>query len=248
MTMINIERTKDVPVSLQDPAIQGYLKGIGDFMDGNGNEKPTMPVSYRNSDVLKAFDSCFYSKCWMTEQKFGSSWEMDIDHFLPKNENPMLVFEWTNMLPAAHKANMIRPRKTPNGGLLDPCNPDEDVEKAILYSLTFKGNEPRFGALNSSDAKAYNTASLLNTVHNGKPNDADSFENTKHLRLLIKERYDDVLETLVQWLAAQKTGNTQAEFEAAEKLKILLSRRSSFTMLMRSINAVREHVPADFLD
>jgi hypothetical protein len=246
--MININRTVEAPKSLQEPSIQVYLKEMAECSDDTSKVKPKQPVSFRNSDVLAAFDHCFYSKCWLTEQKFGSSWEMDIDHFFPQNERPLLVLEWTNLYPAAHKANMIRPRKTPVGGYLDPCSPNEDVELEIIYSLALQGNAPRFGAAVASSQKAINTAKLLDLVHNGKQLDNDSVENTKHLRLLIKERFDDVMETLVEWLAAQRKGHLQNEFEAAERLKILLSRKSSFTMLMRSINAVRAHVPTDFLD
>ena len=244
--MINIERPTETPASLQSLKIRDYLDLLAKYQE-NPTEisKPEKPAEYRSSDILTAFDLYFFSKCYLTEQSFGSAWEMDIEHFIPFNERPDLVCEWTNLYPAAHKANMLKPNRTPEGGYLDPCDANDDVENEITYALVEYGKSPRFQAMEATNRKAANTATLLNLLHNGREQDENSRNNTKHLRTLIKIRYDEIMEAIIKWQGA--TEGVQ-KFSTAEELKALLSRRASFTMLMRSMDAVQVYVPKDFLD
>src|SRR5687768_5515617 len=111
--MINLVRPEAVPSSLRDPRIQEYLDKLAEYKDNPSLPKPEPPVNYRSSDILKAFNESFHSKCYLTEQKFVNSWWMDVDHFIPKAEKPELRYEWTNLFPVEHHANVMRPRKTP---------------------------------------------------------------------------------------------------------------------------------------
>jgi hypothetical protein len=171
---------------------------------------------------------------------------MDVDHFEPANQNPARVYDWTNLYPAAHKANMMRPRSLPVGGLLDPCV--DDVEEDIVYTLAVHGEEPGFQAKNANNQRAVNTARLLHNLHNGNAGDADSHRNTLELRKLIERRYKEVLLAWGEYEKAVGEGNSQDIAQAKAELRALLSRRASFTMLMRSLPFVRKRIPADLLD
>lgn len=195
---------------------------------------------------MDAFDTYFHAKCYLTEQKFIASWEMDVDHFEPAKENPARVFDWTNLYPAAHKANMMRPRRLPPGGLLDPCV--DDVESDIIYTLAPFGEDPGFKARDSGNQKALNTAHLLSDLHSGKSGNADSQANTRELRGLIKRQYDKVIHAWGHYKDALVEGDPQDIAQAEHDLRVLLSRRASFTMLMRSLDFVRKKVPAHLLD
>lgn len=245
--MINIIRLKTVPKSLQQPEIRQYLDDLDDYKSGVLKEKPKPPVSYRNSDIIEAFDTQFYAKCYLTEEKFLNSFIMDIEHFISKSEDETLRYEWTNLFPAEHNANMAKPRKTPKGGYLNPCNPKDDVEKEIIYSVGAFGENPRFKAKDSNNQKAINTAQLLDKLHNGEPS-KDSYQKTKNLRFIIKKQFDKIAKLISEWQHYQKIGNHQKEFDKAEELKSLLSRRASFTMLMRSSDIVQLCLPKDFFD
>ena len=135
--------------------------------------------------------------------------------------------------------------QSPEGGYLNPCDINDDVESEIMYALVQYGVLPRFQATNPANRKAVNTTVLLNLLHNGRERDENSRNNTKHLRTLIKIRYDEIMEAIIKWQGA--TEGVQ-KISAAEVLKALLSRRASFTMLMRSMDAVQVYVPKDFLD
>ena len=107
--MINITRSKNIPKSLQQPEIKAYLDGLANYKLGILKEKPKPPISYRNSDIIEAFDKQFYAKCYLTEEKFTNSHITDIEHFISKSEDETLRYEWTNLFPAEHNANMAKP-------------------------------------------------------------------------------------------------------------------------------------------
>ena len=242
--MINISRHPDTPESLKTPEIQGYIKkAILYISDPINNSKPKKPISYRSSDLLEAFDRDFYSKCYLTEDKYANSWIMDIEHFIPQNERADLVYEWTNLFPADHYTNMIKPRITPVGGYLNPCDPNDDVEKDIIYTLSSYGENPDFNPSDNANIKAINTCNLLNRVHNG--HDKDTKNGTANLRHSIHKRYIEILNKICEWHSAPE--GSQEKSQAGRELKEFLSRKASFTMLMRSMPAVRR-LPSAFLD
>lgn len=105
--MINIIRDLPAPASLSDKS------------------------SYRNDDVIEALYSVFKKKCYLTEKVFDSPREMEIDHFVPQNEQSNLIRTWQNLYPIDNKANKQRPKITPVGGYLDPCNPAEDRKSVV---------------------------------------------------------------------------------------------------------------------
>lgn len=246
--MINVTRGQR-PTSLDRTEIREYLEQLADYnlLDEEIRKKAAKPDAgaYRNSDVLEAFDRDFYSKCYLTEQKYANSWAMDIEHFKSKafGQFPELKYDWDNLYPCSHDANLLKPKKDPADGYLDPCNPNEDVEKEIIYTLGL-GGVAFFDPLDNSNIKAKNTAYLLDKVHNGL--DFDSKQKTAELRHLITKKAEDVKEAIMDWLHVK--GNSEEEIRASRKIKNLLSRKSDFTMLLRSLACVRKYVPANFLD
>lgn len=243
--MINVTRQAESPTSLQTEEIKNYISDLANYIaDPKVHAKPTQPPNYRNSDLLDAFDRCFYSKCYLTELKFTNSYSMDIEHFVGQSENALLRYEWTNLFPADHASNMMKPRTTPVGGYLNPCDPNDDVEIEILYSLSAYGETPSFDRRNAANVKALNTANLLNRIHNGHDNNTRN--STATLRHAIHTKYIEVLNKIIEWQA--QADGTQLKNQYTRELKDMLSRKSSFTMLIRSMPAVILYVPADFLD
>ena len=233
--MINVNRESICPESLDTDQIKKYVKDCADYKENpNTNPKPDKPTDYRTSDLLEAFDRCFHSKCYLTEEKFFNSWRMDVEHFIPQNQDPGLIYEWTNLYPCEHKANMSKPRTNPDGGYLDPCNPDDDVENEIVYSLTDLGAKPNFNPRDTTNQKSVNSCELLERLHNG--HDYKSSQNTADLRHGIRKRYIEILVKICDWRASIM--NTQEEIQLRNEIKLLLSKKSSFTMLLRSIPAV----------
>jgi hypothetical protein len=242
--MINIDRRATAPDSLTTDVIKQYIQAILLYMENTENkDKPKQPVNYRQSDLLEAFEEDFHSKCYLTEQKFFNANTMDIEHFTPQSERPDLVYEWTNLFPAEHHANMMKPRKTPIGGYLNPCEPLDDVEAAIKYALDPMGFNPYFEAIDPNNPKAVNTAGLLERLHNGHNN--QTRKTTKVLEHAIHKKYVKILQAIIEYRS--HADDSQEQFQAQITLKQLLSRKSSFTMLCRSMPAV-QNLPAEFFD
>jgi hypothetical protein len=198
--MINISRNQSVPPSL------------------------AAQKTYRNTDVIEALHTIFNGKCYLTERVFDYPEEMEIDHFATQNDNGTLVYEWTNLYPIDQKANKMRLKSTPPGGYLDPCHPDDDVEKDIVYIIEFGGNA-LFKPANPVNQKAVNTATLLNRVH-------------RDLKPTIAKKHHEVVFAIANWNTAKAKGDTKRAYEEELVLRKLLARDSHFTMLMRAIWAV----------
>jgi hypothetical protein len=173
--MINIKRTQTIPASLDKPEIKQYIQKLAAYLnDPQKEQEPQKPCSYRNADILEIFDNDFFAKCYLTEEKFTNSWIMEIDHFIPQNERPDLMYEWTNLFPISHCANRLKPKKTPKGGYLNPCDDQDNIETEIIYDLSEYGNKLSFTAKDSNNLKAVNTAKLLDRVHNGHDHNTNS--------------------------------------------------------------------------
>ena len=232
--MINIERPDEAPESLKQPDIQAFLDEMQAHLDavriGASLAKPTAPVTYRSSDLVKKFESVFHSKCWLTEMKFETGADLEVDHFVPKGENELLRYNWANLFPVDSKTNKIRPKSTPTGGYLDPCNSNDDVEKEIAYLLLAGESAIRFEASDPTNLKALNTARLLDRVHNG--HDPVTKESTEGLRRLIFKREREILETFLKYF--QATDHSQEKRLLGATLKYFFSREAAFTMLLRN--------------
>ena len=243
--MINLERDPKIPGSLQNPEIKKYLNDLEDFKANIIATKPQVPTSYRTSDLLKAFDDSFFSKCYLTERKFANSWAMDVEHFVSKSVDPTKTYDWNNLFPCDHDANMQKSKKTPQGGYLDPCK-DKPESQLIQVLLTLGSSD--FKAIDSTDSKSKNTANLLNEIHNGKPNDLDSTKKTASLRDLINTKHEKVKDIIMEWQDAINKKDNIREVQSEKLLRTELSRKEAFTMLIRSSPYVRRYLPVEFLD
>jgi hypothetical protein len=237
--MINVTRDLESPESLNTPAIQAYLKACQQYeadqqrpQEERTIAKPECNSPYRTTEVLEALHQVFLGKCYLTEKVFESVNEIEIDHFMPRLEKPSLKYAWANLYASDHKANISKPKITPPGGYLDPCNPD-DVEAQILYALSMD-DTPNFRARDTGNQKAVNTAILLNRLH-------------KDLKKAIQDKHNAILKMMAEWGTAQKNEDRQRVFELEVALKEVLSRKSNFTMLIRSSYIVRR-LPSDFFD
>ena len=238
--MINVTRDVVSPESLNTPAIQAYLEACQRYEldqqrppEERSVTKSECGSAYRTATVLEALHRVFSGKCYLTEKVFESVNEIEIDHFLPRVERPDLKYAWANLYASDHKANISKPKATPPGGYLDPCNPDDDVDRQILYALSMD-DTPSFQARDISNQKAVNTAALLNRLH-------------KDLKKAIQDKHNAVLRMMAEWGTAQRHDDRQRVFELEIELKQVLSRTSNFTMLIRSSYLVRR-LPADFFD
>jgi hypothetical protein len=111
--------------------------------------------------------------------------------------------------------------------------------------LDFDG-KVSFDAYDKDNIKAKNTAQLLDKVHNGV--DLNSIKKTKELRLQIAKKTNALIKLIMAWQNAGLKNNQEEIVRISRQIKSLLSRKSDFTMLLRSLDCVREYIPKDFFD
>ena len=198
-------------------------------IDRNQLAPPSLAAqkTYRNADVIAALHTIFRGKCYLTERVFDYPDEMEIDHFVTQNDDQTLAYEWPNLYPIDQKANKLRPKSTPPGGYLDPCHPDDDVEKDITYVVEI-GGKVLFKPTNPANLKAVNTAQLLDHIH-------------RDLKPAISKKHHAVVAAIANWNTAKAKGDLGRAYEEELVLRKLLARDSNFTMLMRAIWAVANH-------
>ena len=178
--------------------------------------------SWRTEEVLARLSEDFLGKCYLCEQRMGRA-SFQVDHRRPKGEGAFKkhAYEWTNLFPACEYCNAKRPRKWPEGGLLDPAG-DEDVEGRLRQQLDDR-QDPQFSPTDEEDVAALNTARELDTIHNAPgPKGED-------LRDAIRRQLSLVLSKTIELLKPDAP-----RIEIMEELRLMLSRRAPFTMLIRS--------------
>ncbi len=120
---------------------------------------------YRTQEILDELGKVFRCKCYLCEGKKYAPGAFDIDHFIGQAEVHDNANQWENLYLVCRICNEIKPKKTYDGGYLDPCNPADNVETEIIYELN-GSNSPQF-LCNSEKIKTKNTVELLDRVHNG---------------------------------------------------------------------------------
>jgi hypothetical protein len=181
----------------------------------------------RSSDVLQALWESFLGKCYLCESlvRVGS---FEVDHRVPVNHDATREFDWTNLFPICDGCNKRRPKKHPEGGLLDPaCG--QSVEAKLEQRIVDRpGDErgPYFAARDTVDRAAVNTAAELDHIHN------DHAIKAADLRSAIMTHQGRVFRECLRYL--NEPLMEQERQEVRERLRRLLSRRAPYTALTRA--------------
>lgn len=137
-----------------------------DLLEKLQEEKKKSSGKYNIPEVIEALKNEFNDKCYICEQKNIKS--INIEHFKPhKGSDRELMFDWNNLYYACSNCNNIKLSKYDN--ILDPGNPNEDVENLIYYGMPIlqKRSNVKIKGI-KDDEKVNNTVELLNYVYNGK--------------------------------------------------------------------------------
>lgn len=179
---------------------------------------------WRDPEVLDRLFFDFLGKCYLCERSVQPG-SFEVDHRVPKAQDPSRCFDWKNLFPICHDCNLTRPRKVPDGGLLDP-GAGQDLEARLVQGWHIhRGASPAgadFHAAKAGDLPAENTAAELDWMHDRRHPKAQSLRDT------IRDHLMAVLSLERDWMASRGPAEERA-------LRSLLSRRSPFTMLARSI-------------
>lgn len=192
---------------------------------------PVIKTNYRQDPtVYDALEELFLNKCYLCEMWREDATNFQIEHFEPHRGDAKLRYDWNNLfLACGETCNQYKGTQT---DILNPCDAAYDVETAIQYALTPFDYLPQFAATDAEDTLATNTCKLLTQLHLGK--DWKSKRKTASLRNAIRRRATELLQAIKSYYQADTQNNSIAKQKALRQIQDIVSRRSPFTMLMRS--------------
>jgi len=196
-------------------------------------EKPAVGTDWRSDEVMFALGAVFKNKCYICERYDSTVHNFSVDHFIPQNVDEDLKYEWSNLYLCCMNCNGGREKKFPLDGLLDPCNPSDDVESEIIYKIEPFFHEPKFlPAKSSPTKKVENTINMLTKAHYGS---AQTSIKCAAVRNLISRCATEMFFYLNELNKAKQNGDKNAENDARFSLERMISYEAPFTMLMRYI-------------
>lgn len=205
--MFNVIRSQPAPASL-------------------ATEKLKSSGKYNCSDVLSLLQQDFYNKCYLCEEKYIST--PQVDHFLPHLNGAHLnrKFDWNNLfLSCGHCNGSKGDNQNP---LLDCTSINDDVYNDLEYKITsFPKESVHISATNANNIKANNTANLLNIIYSGK------ISNKLTNRVMgagnIREKIRQEIDMFTDLLLAPRNDNI------VNKIRDALSKKSPFSAFKRQI-------------
>ena len=167
-------------------------------------------TTYNTSAVNYALHEVFHGKCYICENKAGSSYQ--IEHLRPHKENLDLKYDWNNLFWVCAHCNNVKLGKYEN--ILD-CTV-EDVDKVIVFrkkGYFGKDEKLEFEALDHRE-ETKTTILLLKNVYYGKTVQKE-FE-AKVLRRRLRKEISNFKELVREY--------KEAEGEEKKDLELLLKR------------------------
>ena len=182
---------------------------------------------WRTAGVVDTLHRDFRGKCYLCEVRIEPA-SFHIDHLELRHEEPDAAMSWANLFPACVDCNESRPKRSPDGGWLDPT--EDDVEVALDQRLIGHAYQPAFEAVDPDDRAATNTATFLHRRHN-----AEAVKSLV-LRDRIKRRVAYLFERFAELRRLEDEGRVDSVRwrEVRAVLRSLVSRSAEFTALVRS--------------
>lgn len=178
---------------------------------------------YNTLEVNDALYEIFYNKCYICENKHGSSYQ--IEHLIPHKKNKDLKYDWNNLFLACAHCNNVKLGKYDS--ILD-CT-KESVDEVIAFrKIGYFGKEERleFLALDNRE-ETKTTVALLENVYYGET-PQKKFE-AKILRKSLREEISRFKGLVREFKDAEGEDKVDLELLLARELKS----NSEFTAFKR---------------
>ena len=166
--------------------------------------------TYNTFEVNSALNELFYGKCYICENKEGSSYQ--IEHLIPHKGDIDLKFDWNNLFWVCAHCNNVKLAKYDN--ILD-CT-KEDIDRIISFRRKGYFGQPEeleFEALDDRE-ETLNTVALLKSVYYGET--PQKKIEAKILRRKLRKEISKFKELVREY--------KETDGEEKEDLKILLER------------------------
>lgn len=206
---------------------------------------------WRTPEVLRRLYDDFLRKCYLCETPFRGPSECEVDHRHQRGDGGA-THDWNNLFPVCDGCNKRRPKKWPVGGLLDPAGADR-VEARVSQRVAWNDDGERvpvFGATDSADVAARNTALELRHIHT--PSGGDTAANMKaaDLRDVIIRRLEPIQELVLEYQrlkASRRPSSTRRDelTQLEQRIRTKLGRDQPYAGVIRG--TLRRYLPAEIL-
>lgn len=166
-------------------------KPTPEIVAGLNKEKAKKSGTYLIESVINKVKEDFFNKCYLCESKKPAN--INIEHFIPHENNKELKFDWNNLYWSCGHCNNIKSNrynsKKPNSEILDCTKKKDEVETSLVYYVDpFPKSEVKITPLRNG-IKVQNTVQLLKEIYGG----TTYLKTTEAVNLkdqLIKEIFD----------------------------------------------------------
>lgn len=194
--MLHLNKRKTPPQSLIAKRALFFKDAKGkDLWDFYCNNKST--YDYRTSEVKKFLLDSSKNRCAIcTRSIYDSNWlksdsvnTFTIEHIVPKDKNPSLIYEWDNMIPCCKLCNGQRKDKEYKKNLyINPCVRN-DCES--LFGFAYDGS---IYCNNEAHCKEVNHMIELYNLNGESRKNSIKSERKWYFKLLIDEKYQEMVE------------------------------------------------------
>jgi hypothetical protein len=187
-------------------------------------EKQKQSGTWRTQEVIDRVSADFKHKCYICESQKPNT--INIEHFIPHQDNHDLKFDWNNLFYACGHCNGIKLAKYDN--ILNCTKVEDDVEGKIGYNI--KDEFPKFKVAVTAienDTRSTQTAALLNAVFEGTT--AEKRQEAAYIRERLQHELLIFRDLILQY---RKDPNDSA---TKNGIKAHLDSSSAFTAFKRAI-------------
>jgi hypothetical protein len=191
----------------------------------------TSTQGYKSKDVYDALHEIFYKKCYLCESINLDS--INIEHFIPHRGDKVLQQDWNNIYLACGRCNNCKLALPEFDILLDCCNAETDVFKAIklLPPHSLAGKTIYIKAMNGDEGTS-NTVNLLNKIFNS----THTIEKTLTSKALREKVFKQCLKFQGWHLKYSADDSSPRQInEASESMKELMKKEKAYSAFIRWI-------------
>lgn len=191
---------------------------------------------YRSREVMAILQKDFYNKCYICEEKYPTS--INVEHLRSCANFEHLKYNWENLFYACAHCNKIK--KNQYDDIID-CT-KEDPEKYLCISFNSYPEQNVLVSDRLYSAENVETRELLDKVYNGAGTTISKFE-ADNLKYRISMELKKFTECLNNYLAER---DTKLKAVYRDEIEEMLRRESNFAGFKRSIIMESEELMEDF--
>ena len=180
---------------------------------------------YRSKEILTVMQQDFYNKCYICEEKYPTS--INVEHLRSVKNYEHLKYKWENLFYACFHCNKIKGSSYDH--IIDCTKEDPEIYIMMCFNTYPTYYVEVVDRVNSTENEK--TKELLDKVYNGAGTPLSKVESDN-----LKNKISNELKKFIEYTESY-LNESDAKLQAVywKKIKEMLSRESNFAGLKRSM-------------